>query len=273
MGGPTLRVVQLNIGSLLEAGWPERRWELVAWLRRLEPDIACLEEVWEDAAHENTAAWVVDQLPELSLHHAFGGAPFAHDLWPDRSLQFGSAVLSRWPIERSVHHLLPIAPDDDPFVTGVPWELLHVRTAGLDVFACHLAPAPSHGLHRRLQVVAIDEIIRDVRGDLDDSPPPGSKRGAMPVILCGDFNAEPESDEIRFLSSYTPIDDRTTFYQDPGARPATARATPRTGGPTRRQRSSTSPASASTTSSSATPTNGPVTPGASYRPRSPSTRP
>ncbi len=37
---------------------------------------------------------------------------------------------------------------------------------------------------------------------------------ASPPILCGDFNAEPESDEIRFLSSLTVLDGRTTYFQD-----------------------------------------------------------
>ncbi len=36
----------------------------------------------------------------------------------------------------------------------------------------------------------------------------------MPPILCGDFNAEPDSDEIRFLSGFTMLDGRSTFYQD-----------------------------------------------------------
>ena len=36
----------------------------------------------------------------------------------------------------------------------------------------------------------------------------------MPPILCGDFNAEPDSDEIRFLSSLAALEGRTTFYQD-----------------------------------------------------------
>jgi hypothetical protein len=56
----------------------------------------------------------------------------------------------------------------------VPWELLHVRTAGLDVFSTHLAPAPGHGLHRVRQVVAIDDHIRRIRGDQDTiTDPPG----------------------------------------------------------------------------------------------------
>ena len=36
----------------------------------------------------------------------------------------------------------------------------------------------------------------------------------MPVILCGDFNAEPDSDEIRFLCSLTSLEGRTAYYQD-----------------------------------------------------------
>ena len=103
---------------------------------------------------------------------------------------------------------------EEAFVDGVPWELLHARTAGLDVFACHLAPAPTHGLHRRRQVVAIDELIRAARGDLDVLLGGRHHRAAMPPILCGDFNAEPDSDEIRFLCGLTPLDGRTTFFQD-----------------------------------------------------------
>ncbi|CAN5854457.1 hypothetical protein BH18ACT2_BH18ACT2_16290 [soil metagenome] len=158
----------------------------------------------------------MEQLPGLGYHLAFHGAPFDPQLWPDPSMRFGSAVLSRWPIEPSTYHRLPI--DDrnvgDGFVASVPWELVHVRSAGLDVFSCHLAPAPTHGLHRRVQVLAIDEIVRRARGDLDAVPPPGRQRNAMPIILCGDFNAEPDSDEIRFLCSLTPLDGRTAFYQD-----------------------------------------------------------
>jgi endonuclease/exonuclease/phosphatase family metal-dependent hydrolase len=215
MAEPVLRVVQLNVGSLLEPGWARRRHEVVAWLGELRPDVACFQEVWEDAKTSNTARWLVEQLPELSYRCAFGGAPFEPSLWPDPSMRFGSAVLSRWPIEDSTYHTLPIHEDvGDGFVAKVPWELLHVRTAGIDLFSCHLAPAPTHGLHRRVQVLAIDEIIRTARGELDAVGGLGHHREAMPVILCGDFNAEPDSDEIRFLCSLATLDGRTAFYQD-----------------------------------------------------------
>ena len=42
----------------------------------------------------------------------------------------------------------------------------------------------------------------------------GQRRPEMPIVLCGDFNAEPDSDEIRYLCGLTAVDDRTTFFQD-----------------------------------------------------------
>lgn len=209
-----LRVLQLNAGSLLEPGWAERRHEIVAWLERLQPDVVCLQEIWEGATDGNTAAWIVEQMPTAGWHWTFGGAAFGPRVWPDPSLLFGSAILSRWPIEQNQRFALPVAQDDDPFVTDVPWELIWARTAGLDVFSTHLAAAPHQGNHRALQVLAIDEHIRSVRGDQDAMARPGPARSAMPAILCGDFNAEPDSDEIRFLSSLAMLEGRTTFYQD-----------------------------------------------------------
>jgi endonuclease/exonuclease/phosphatase family metal-dependent hydrolase len=211
-----LRIVQLNAGSLLEPGWPERRHEVVAWLRRLQPDVVCLQEIWEDEHTPNAAGWIADEMPEAAWQWHFDGRPFGDRLWPDPGLSVGSAVLSRWPIDFAAYHRLPVAGNDggDPFVDGVPWELLHVKTAGLDVFTCHLAAAPRHAPHRRLQVLEIEERIAAARGQLDAAPRPGQVRDAMPPILCGDFNAEPDSDEIRFLCSLAVLDGRTAFYQD-----------------------------------------------------------
>jgi len=214
MSNGVLRVVQLNAGTLLEPGWPERRHEVVAWLDRLQPDVVCLQEIWEAPNQPNTAGWIVEQMSDAGWHWCFEGRPFADGLWPDPELRFGSAVLSRWPIDEAVYHPLPVADPSDPIVAGVPWELLHVRTAGLDVFSCHLAAAPRDAPHRRLQVLAIDEIITAARGELDAPARPGKRRPGMPAILCGDFNSEPDSDEIRFLCSLTELDGRTTFYQD-----------------------------------------------------------
>jgi endonuclease/exonuclease/phosphatase family metal-dependent hydrolase len=210
-----VRIVQLNAGTLLEPGWDERRHEVVAWIDRLAPDVVCLQEAWEAPGHANTAGWVAEHAAG-TWYCAFGGAPFGPEVWPDSSLHFGPAVLSRWPVDDHALHRLPVPGDDpDRFLGGVPWALLHVRTAGLDVFSTHLASAPHQGYARVAQVVAIDDAVRAAAaGAAVVQGPVGCRRSAMPPIVCGDFNAEPDSDEIRFLSSLAVLEGRSTFYQD-----------------------------------------------------------
>jgi endonuclease/exonuclease/phosphatase family metal-dependent hydrolase len=214
MPSEVLRIAQLNVGSLLEPGWPERRHEVVAWLDRLEPDVVCLQEVWESASHDNTAAWIAAHLHGGPWHRTFGGHPLGGPLGVDPTLLFGSAVLSRWPIDDRHLYRLPMADDADPLAEAFPYELLHAATAGIDVFSTHLAAAPEWGHHRVRQVLAIDSHVREIRGSRDDAAPFGQRRRGLPAIVCGDFNAEPDSDEIRFLASLTALDGRTTFYQD-----------------------------------------------------------
>src|SRR4051794_5978244 len=174
-----LRVVQLNVGSLIEPDWEHRRHEIVAWLERLAPDVVCLQEIWESETGANTAGWIVGEL-RGAWHWSFGGHPFHTSIWPDPTLRFGSAILSRWPLDDTHLFRLPTAEDDDPVVARVPWELFHARTAGLDVFSTHLAAAPSQTHHRTLQVHAIDAHMREIRGDLDAAVPFGQTRPHAP---------------------------------------------------------------------------------------------
>jgi endonuclease/exonuclease/phosphatase family metal-dependent hydrolase len=84
---------------------------------------------------------------------------------------------------------------------GMPFELVHVRTAGLDVYGTHLQPMPAQTAHRVPQVLFIDDAVGR---SCDPS-------ASMPPIVCGDFNAEPMSDEIRFLTAKAVIDGHSTY--------------------------------------------------------------
>jgi len=206
----------LNVGSLFEPDWETRRHEVLAQILQADADIVCLQEVWQERSDEGTSHWITDhlRLAGAEYHHVFGGHPWGSRAERNPLFRFGSAVLSRWPIDESNLWALPVADDPtDPLPASMPWELLHARTAGADVFSTHLAPAPTHGRHRRLQVLEIDSRIRSIRQETD-VPTAGERRRGLPAILTGDFNAEPDSDEIRFLKGLTVMDDRTTFFQD-----------------------------------------------------------
>jgi endonuclease/exonuclease/phosphatase family metal-dependent hydrolase len=69
------------------------------------------------------------------------------------------------------------------------------------VHTTHLNYRLHHGRERQDQVIAVDEAVRARAGDL-------------PQILMGDFNARPESDEIRWLRGLTTLEGRRVHYQD-----------------------------------------------------------
>ena len=214
MAEGVLRVVQLNVDSAVGPRWPERRLEIVAWLDELNPDVVCLQEIWQDDRHPNTGGWIADHAAGDWVWE-FGGfaLPDPDALRADPSVRFGSAILSRWPLDAVELMCLPVSSDEAgptyptsrPSVPpGLLFELLHVRTAGLDVYSTHLQPQPQQAYQRVRQVLFIDDAIRRTC-DLSSS---------MPPILCGDFNAEPTSDEIRFLTANAVIEGRSTYFQD-----------------------------------------------------------
>jgi endonuclease/exonuclease/phosphatase family metal-dependent hydrolase len=194
-----LRVLTLNLWNA-SGPWKQRREDVVAWLRHLDADVVCLQEVLADGpdaadragAGRNTARWVAERTGYG--HVALGlveGRP---------GLLFGNAVLSKRPIDHEAVFDLPTAeqPGD------VQRVLLHARTGGLDVFTTHLTSLYECGEQRERQVLRIDEVIR---AEADPA-------AALPPILAGDFNAEPDSTEIRFLTGSTSLHGRSTYYQD-----------------------------------------------------------
>ena len=73
------------------------------------------------------------------------------------------------------------------------------------VHVTHLNYRLTHGRQREDQVLAIDELV-------------ASRKEIEPQILMGDFNARPESDEMRWMCGLTTLRERRTVYQDAWAR-------------------------------------------------------
>ena len=185
-----LRVLTLNIWNL-SGPWKERREEIVTAVRELDADIVCLQEIVDDG-DRNSARWVAERTGYDAV------ATAGVEARP--GLTFGPAILSRWPIEREQHWRLP----NDPGPTDIERVLLHARTRGIDVFTTHLTSLYPSGRLRERQCLAIDELVA-VHADPES---------AVPAILAGDFNAEPDSTEIRFLCGLTSLEGRSTYWQD-----------------------------------------------------------
>ncbi|MSP60605.1 MAG: hypothetical protein EXR72_09750 [Myxococcales bacterium] len=190
-----MRVLTLNIWNR-QGPWEERLAIIRREIAALSPDLIGLQEVLH---HESSAE---DQATAIALglgyHVAFGAA------WHiGGGLQFGNAVLSRFPILVRNCWILPAEPGDDAETRA----LLHVDVEApcgkVPFFVTHLNWKLHHGFVRLRQVEAIAGHIRDT------APTSG-----FPPILLGDFNAEPESDEIRFFRGWHVLNGKSVYFAD-----------------------------------------------------------
>ncbi len=186
-----LRVLTLNIWNR-QGPWEERLPLIRDGIRELEPDLVGLQEVISNAGASQAQAIAEG----LGYEVAFG---VAHDL--GEGIHFGNAVLSRWPIEESVVFPLPQG------ASAESRSLLLSRIATphgiLPFFVTHLNWKFHEGVVRELQVQAIAEIVTR------EAPIRG-----LPPLLVGDFNAQPEATEIRFLKGLHSLNGKSVFFGD-----------------------------------------------------------
>ena len=189
----TLSVLTLNIWNE-DGAWSERAKRIREWIDRLDPDLIGLQEVLRGSR--------LDQLGELlegrGYHTAWSKAT---DFWEDSALGFGNAVAARWPLAETAELELPSGGDGERRVV--------IRATvdapfGPVVFAStHLNYRFHHGSVRERQVVAACDFVWRAR-----------PRAGFPPLLMGDFNAEPESTEIRYVSGLHALEGRSMYLRD-----------------------------------------------------------
>jgi len=192
---PILRTISLNLWG--EQPPLQRRLELcAAGLHGLEPDVIALQEVRQvEGSVPNTAHTLA---AALSMHCVFqktvawGGG------------DEGLAILSRFPIVASGHvplpHPMPELADERIFL----WALIDTGAGPALMGSTHLTYRMTHGIQREDQVLAIDQAARDLI----------ALHKPVVTALMGDFNAAPDTDEMRFLRGLHTLGGRRTFYQD-----------------------------------------------------------
>ncbi|MFO0760962.1 MAG: endonuclease/exonuclease/phosphatase family protein [Byssovorax sp.] len=186
-----IRVLTLNIWNRM-GPWEKRLPMIRRGIERLAPDLVGLQEVIE---HDGKSQ--ADEIREgLGYEAAFGPA---QDL--GGGVRFGNAVLSRWPIPLSRVFPLPVLD------SGEHRSLMLAEIASphgkIPFFVTHLNWKLHHGIVREAQVSAIAELLKA------EAPLSG-----LPPVLVGDFNAQPEAQEIRFLAGLASLGGKSTYLGD-----------------------------------------------------------
>lgn len=162
--------------------WRERQDAILSVLREQNADVVFLQEVWAQEGGLDQAQWLAD---ELNMYVARTEGP-----WYDDGVSLGNAIVSRWPIvEWHVHRL--------PDVTGAPSHrravlaLLDTPFGRLWTVCTHLDYKFDASETRMAQCEALCGIVDQLRENPEIE---------IPVMMAGDFNAVPDSDEIRMLT-------------------------------------------------------------------------
>jgi endonuclease/exonuclease/phosphatase family metal-dependent hydrolase len=185
----TLRVLTLNLWN--DQGAYARRMEsAITAIRLLEVDVIALQEVREAPGHVAQAS---EFARALGGSAAFGVADPA-----SRDGPIGNAVISRLPMRHLGVTLLPSPPGDPRAALAVEVE---TAAGALAFVSTHLSWQLEASPVRERQVVALDQFAHQ-------------HERSLPTVMCGDFNATPNSDAIRFLCGRKSLEGRGTYWRD-----------------------------------------------------------
>jgi len=172
-----VRVVTWNVWGRYGPEWETRQVALADTLAEVAPDVVCLVEAWrqdESSQPERIAERL--RLP----YHCFVGD------WQQEDWLSGVGLVCRWPMSEAQRRVLR-SQDGTGFGAAV-----HVCIAGergpIQLFAVMLPYPLDASAIRQDQVRQLVQFVQEVATHRD------------PVIVCGDFNAGPDSDEIRMLT-------------------------------------------------------------------------
>ena len=198
----TMRALTLNCWNI-SPPFEERMALIRAGIEALAPDLVALQEIIVRRDGFDQAAVILDG---LGYHRVFGAAL----RWDDTGTLLpldahadgaGNVIAARWPIVRSALHPLPGVDGEER--RSVLLALVDTPAGRLPFVTTHLEWRFDHGHVRERQVLALAGLVAD-----------WSRDAPLPVVLVGDFNAEPDATEMRFLRGLATLAGRSTYFQD-----------------------------------------------------------
>jgi endonuclease/exonuclease/phosphatase family metal-dependent hydrolase len=192
-----LSVLSLNLWND-DGPWPARRERVREWIDQLAPDVIGFQEALRTPQRDQVAELLEDRDYQLAYAPATRfwreGSDYSHG-------DFGNAIASRFPILESEAIALPDAGDGEKRCALSA--TLEAPFGPLSFSCTHLHWKFRHGEVRERQVQAVCEFVLRRR-----------VRGGFPSILVGDFNAEPESAEIRYVTGLQSLGGRSVAFLD-----------------------------------------------------------
>lgn len=175
----TMRIVTWNVWGRY-GNWREREAGIEETLVTAAPDVVCLVESWSrpDANQPELVA------KRLGFEHSL----FAGD-WQQEDWVSGIGLISRWPVIS--HERRALRGEDGRGAGEALFAFVEGERGPIQLFAVMLDYPLGASDVRQAQVRGLAVFIQEVT------------RRQHPIIVCGDFNAGPDADELRMLTGRT----------------------------------------------------------------------
>ena len=169
--------------------WRERQGAIAAVVAAVDADVLLLQEVWGEGGTSSA---------HLLAEATGGHVAISDDTGPDGGVGFHNAIVSRWPLADVDSRPLP-GPDGEPGHRRVLAASVASPWGPWPVVTTHLDYRFDQSATRVRQAGVLLDVVATRRGDPDRD---------LPVVVGGDLNAVPDSDEIRMLTgrSATPVE-------------------------------------------------------------------
>lgn len=189
-----LRVMTWNVWGRY-GDWRARMPIIINTLRSARADVIALQEVWAEAGGGR-----VDQVKTLADDlgydcHSFMNIGAEGDYT-------GNALLARWPMTRKAYNLLPSNPHVAVERRTAVYAVVETPFGSIPVISTHLSWQRNLSDIRQQQTQALAVLATEMASF------------PWPPILMGDFNSDPDSDEIRTLTGRRSISHDLLVFQD-----------------------------------------------------------
>jgi len=172
----TTRVVTWNVwGRYGDIGARQRGIEDT--LLEAQPDIVCLVEAWSTAT--------ASQPEVIAQRLGYSDALFEGG-WEQEDWTSGLGIVSRWPISATDRRTLRGGSDND--LGAAAFAMIDGPRGQIQLFVAVLDYPLSASALRQAQVQELAAFVNE------------KTTMWAPTVVCGDFNAHPDSDEIRMLT-------------------------------------------------------------------------
>lgn len=189
----TLQIATFNIWNR-SGDWDARLAVLRRELSQIRPDILGLQEVVQ-VEYDGTKFDQGEIIGEGLGYHVFYGRH------PDNPYPWGNSILSRHPFTRTKTLNLPDGGTDER--RALVLASIATPRGEIAVGCTHLNWKLDEGHIREEQIVfVVEELLAFADGT------------TLPPVLIGDLNADPDSDEIRYLRGLTTLKGGRTYFSD-----------------------------------------------------------